>query len=98
MASVSISVLVCSLVPKLFFFRPERRDWFTRLVGLQLSVHAAEFVIERAAKHGGTISFTRYEELRGAYEKQQVFPLDLKNGVCHELNKVWRYDNMYMYP
>jgi len=32
--------------------------------------------------------FSTYEELAEAYAKEEVYPLDLKNAVTVELNKV----------
>ena len=49
---------------------------------------SVEFMIQRAEKFGGTVSFTSYEQLEQAYAKEEVFPLDLKNAVAAELNKV----------
>ena len=46
------------------------------------------FVIRREDKHGGDVSFMNYKELEEAYAKQEVYPLDLKNAVAEELNKV----------
>lgn len=47
-----------------------------------------EFVIPREEKFGGTVSFTEYSKLEEMYAKEEVYPLDLKNAVALELNKV----------
>ncbi len=47
-----------------------------------------EFVIDREDKFGGRVAFTVYQDLEEAYKKDEVYPLDLKNGVANELNKV----------
>lgn len=47
-----------------------------------------EFVIDREEKFGGRVTFTVYQDLEEAYKKDEVYPLDLKNGVANELNKV----------
>ena len=44
--------------------------------------------MHRAEKFGGTVRFTTYKELAEAYAKEEVYPLDLKNAVAAELNKV----------
>ncbi len=49
-----------------------------------------EFVIDREEKFGGRVTFTVYQDLEEAYKKDEVYPLDLKNGVANELNKVLR--------
>ncbi|XP_064405435.1 tyrosine--tRNA ligase, cytoplasmic-like isoform X2 [Halichondria panicea] len=47
-----------------------------------------EFVIDREEKFGGRVTFTVYQDLEEAYKKDEVYPLDLKNGVANELNKM----------
>lgn len=44
------------------------------------------FEIKRKAEFGGDISFASYKELETAYEKKEVYPLDLKNTVVEYLN------------
>ena len=44
--------------------------------------------MHRAEKFGGTVRFTTYKELAEAYAKEEIYPLDLKNAVATELNKV----------
>ena len=41
--------------------------------------------IPRPSKYGGPITFESYRELRDAYLKGEVHPLDLKNGVAEAL-------------
>ena len=45
-------------------------------------------VIERPEKFGGLITFNTYKELEAAYVAEEVYPLDLKNGVAYQLNQV----------
>ena len=62
------------------------------IVGCEFQLGVAlvhpEFVVHRAEKFGGTVRFTTYQELAEAYAKEEVYPLDLKNAVAAELNKV----------
>lgn len=51
-------------------------------------INPSEFVIPRAEKFGGTVSFSTYSSLEEAYGRDEVYPLDLKNAVAIELNKV----------
>lgn len=45
-------------------------------------------MIERPDKYGGRVTFSTYKQLEEAYVKEEVFPLDLKNSVANQLNKV----------
>ena len=54
-----------------------------------LSGHPLEFIIEREEKYGGIIKYTVYQDLEDDYAKQELYPLDLKNAVARELNKVF---------
>merc|ERR1711936_827540 len=36
-----------------------------------------KFLIERKEEHGGNVEYTKFEELEGAFGKEEVFPLDL---------------------
>lgn len=47
-----------------------------------------ELTIERPSKYGGTVTFTRLEELKEAYSKGMVHPLDLKVNVAEALVEV----------
>jgi tyrosyl-tRNA synthetase len=48
----------------------------------------ADFAINRDAKYGGSVAYSTYDELEQAYANEVIYPLDLKNGVADELNKV----------
>ena len=47
-----------------------------------------EFIIRREEKHGGDLTFPNYQALEDAFARKEVYPLDLKNAVTEELNKV----------
>lgn len=47
-----------------------------------------KFVIERPAKYGGNTSYIDYESLEADFTKKKVHPLDLKNAVAKEINKM----------
>ena len=47
-----------------------------------------QFVINRPAKYGGTLSYMSAEQLEKDYVAQKLFPLDLKNAVAEEINKL----------
>lgn len=49
----------------------------------------SDLVIERPEKYGGRVTFSTYKQLEEAYVKEEVFPLDLKNSVANQLNKVY---------
>ena len=40
-----------------------------------------KFVIERKPEHGGNVEYAKFEDLEGAFAKEDVFPLDLKTAV-----------------
>ncbi|MEM1515614.1 MAG: tyrosine--tRNA ligase [Candidatus Bathyarchaeia archaeon] len=44
--------------------------------------------IPRPTKYGGPVLFERYEDLRDAYVRGKIHPLDLKNGVAEALVKI----------
>jgi tyrosyl-tRNA synthetase len=46
------------------------------------------FTISRDAQYGGSVAYSTYDELEQAYANEVIYPLDLKNGVADELNKV----------
>jgi len=46
------------------------------------------FVIKRDEKFGGDISFDNYQAVEDAFAKEELFPLDLKNGVNDALNEL----------
>lgn len=47
-----------------------------------------EFVIERPEKFGGNLSFKNYKELETAFGNKELHPMDLKQGVGKEINKL----------
>jgi tyrosyl-tRNA synthetase len=47
-----------------------------------------KFEVEREEKFGGNVSYSTYNELREAFEKKELFPLDLKNAVIRYLNRL----------
>jgi tyrosyl-tRNA synthetase len=47
-----------------------------------------EMKIVRAAEHGGNVTFTKYEDLRDAYCREEVHPGDLKTTVAAAINKL----------
>ena len=46
------------------------------------------FEIYRDDKYGGNVVFSTYPQLEEAFAKEEVYPLDLKNAIAVELNKV----------
>jgi tyrosyl-tRNA synthetase len=48
-----------------------------------------EFVIEREEKHGGDISFTKYEDLERAYLRGEIHPLDFKKATATYLISIF---------
>jgi tyrosyl-tRNA synthetase len=50
--------------------------------------HLGQLEIERPSKYGGDVTFYSFEELAGAYEKGELHPLDLKNGVSDAVIKL----------
>lgn len=47
-----------------------------------------KFVIERPEKFGGNIKFSTYQEIEDAFVAKKLHPLDLKNGLADEINKL----------
>jgi len=47
-----------------------------------------EFVIRREEKFGGDISFANADLLTEAFKNQELYPLDLKNGVAEYINQL----------
>ncbi len=47
-----------------------------------------EMRVERPTKFGGVIAFENYNQLKDAYVKGELHPLDLKNAVTDELEKL----------
>jgi len=47
-----------------------------------------EFIIDRPEKWGGPLKFKTVEELENAFVSKQLHPMDLKNGVAIEIDKL----------
>jgi tyrosyl-tRNA synthetase len=47
-----------------------------------------KFVIERPEKYGGNLEYSTYEEVEKDFIAKKLHPLDLKNGVSAEINKL----------
>jgi tyrosyl-tRNA synthetase len=47
-----------------------------------------KFVIERSEKFGGSLEYSSYEEIEKDFVGKKLHPLDLKNGVAAEINKL----------
>ncbi|MBW3004215.1 tyrosine--tRNA ligase [Candidatus Woesearchaeota archaeon] len=62
---------------------------FLKYVIMVIKVDNGEsFVIERPEKFGGNAEFKTYEEIEKAYAAKELHPLDLKNAVAKEINKL----------
>lgn len=47
-----------------------------------------EFIVERLEKYGGNLKFSSYEEMETTFKNHQLHPLDLKNALAKEINKL----------
>lgn len=47
-----------------------------------------QFVVPRAAEHGGNILYDKFEDLEAAFAKEELHPGDLKAGVEVYINKL----------
>lgn len=47
-----------------------------------------KFVVKRDEKYGGNLEFKTYEEIEEAFIKKELHPLDLKNSLAFEINKL----------
>jgi len=47
-----------------------------------------KFIIERPEKYGGNLEYSSYEKLEKDFIEKKLHPLDLKNGVAAEINKL----------
>ena len=47
-----------------------------------------EFVIERPEKYGGNLTYKTYKELEKDYIAKELHPMDLKQAVAREINKL----------
>ena len=48
----------------------------------------AEFVIERASKYGGNITYTNYSDVERDFLFNKIHPMDLKNATAIYINKI----------
>lgn len=55
---------------------------------LILFPHLNKIKIERDQKFGGDIEFNNYNELEKSFEEKELHPMDLKNAVARDLNKI----------
>ncbi|MCK5628856.1 tyrosine--tRNA ligase [Candidatus Bathyarchaeota archaeon] len=72
-------------------FCPERIAQFNPVLDICKSIIFREketFNIERPAKFGGLAEFHNFQELKEAYTKGTLHPLDLKNGVAEALIEI----------
>jgi len=70
---------------------PERHDEMNPVLEIVRYVIFREsdsFTIERPAKYGGSEEFGSYESLQRAYTEGRIHPLDLKNSVATELDRI----------
>lgn len=47
-----------------------------------------KFLVERPAKYGGNMEFSNYTGLEKAFLRKELHPLDLKNALAREINKL----------
>ena len=47
-----------------------------------------KFIIERPEKYGGNLEYASYEEVKKDFIDKKLHPLDLKNAVAAEINKL----------
>lgn len=47
-----------------------------------------KFVVKRPEKYGGNLEFSNYKEIESSFRKKELHPLDLKNSLAEELNKM----------
>jgi tyrosyl-tRNA synthetase len=47
-----------------------------------------KFIIERPEKYGGNLEYSSYEEVKKDFISKKLHPLDLKNAVATEINKL----------
>ena len=62
---------------------------FTKYILFTLKAdQGKDFVIERPEKFGGNLTFKNYEALEADFVAKKLHPLDLKNAVATEINKL----------
>ena len=60
---------------------------FTKYVIMALKADKDKpFIIERQAKFGGDLKYTKYEDLEKDFAEKKLHPLDLKNTLAKEIN------------
>ena len=47
-----------------------------------------EFIVERATKYGGNITYTKYTDIERDFIEKKVHPIDLKNATSVYINKI----------
>src|ERR1051325_3969537 len=47
-----------------------------------------EFIVERATKYGGNITYTKYTDIERDFIEKKVHPIDLKNATSVYVNKI----------
>lgn len=60
----------------------------TQIAKLIIFPRIGKLKIERAAKFGGDLTFSNYNELEKAYKDGKLHPLDLKNAVAENIEKI----------
>ncbi len=47
-----------------------------------------KFIVKRDKKYGGDVEYENYEEIEKDYKEKKLHPLDIKNAVAKEINKL----------
>jgi tyrosyl-tRNA synthetase len=63
-------------------------DFAKRIIMTQKQDNHEEFIIDRPQKWGGPLSFKTSEDLEKAFVSKELHPLDLKNGLATEIDKL----------
>jgi len=63
-------------------------DFAETVIMTQKQDNKEEFVIDRPEKFGGVLKFKTKEELHEAFVSKKLHPMDLKNGIAFEVNKL----------
>lgn len=63
-------------------------DFAKLLIMTQKQDKGEEFIIDRPEKWGGPLRFKTQEDLENAFASKQLHPMDLKEGVCQEVDKL----------
>ena len=59
-----------------------------QILKLVIFPRVKELIIKRNEKFGGEIKIGNYEELEKIYSQGKLHPMDLKNSVSEELEKI----------